>query len=90
MTIVLEIDYQAAKRKLAAQSEYLRLLDEAQAAAHAARRPHDVPILAGLVALNSDPDTDAQDIVERYDQQAMARRERQEMLRPRPHVVGAL
>lgn len=88
--IVLEIDYQAAKRKLAAQSEYLFALDIARNKARAAGFTSDAAALGNLITRASWPDTDAQDIVERYDQQTAARRERQLMLHPRPHAVGAL
>ncbi len=90
MTIVLEIDYQTAKRKLATQSEYLFSLEVARSNARKAGYPSDAAAISKLIDGACDPDTEAQDIVERYDQQAAARRERQDMLRPRPLAVGAL
>lgn len=88
--IVLEIDYQAAKRKLAAQSEYLFALEIARGKARAAGFVSDAGDLTKMIDGASWHDTDSQDIVERYDQQTAARRERQLMLSPRPYAVGAL
>lgn len=88
--IVLEIDYQAAKRKLAAQSEYLFALEIARGKARSAGFVSDAAAITKMIDGASWADTESQDTVERYDQQTAARRERQEMLRPRPHAVGAL
>lgn len=76
MPIVLEIDYQAAKRRLAAQQEYLFALEIARNKARAFGAPSDVAQLGKLIEAASWPDQASQAVVDAYHLAALARHER--------------
>jgi hypothetical protein len=91
--MVLGTDYEAAKRVLNAQAEYLFLLDATRNKAREAGYPADAEKIAELIAGAARPKPHEESIVAEYEQDALMREAQrrvhsgQAMLRPRPVVL---
>ncbi|WP_343715299.1 hypothetical protein [Inquilinus sp.] len=78
--MVLGTEYQAAKRTLAAQSEYLVLLDAARNKAREAGYPGDAETIAELIAGAARPKPHEESVVAEYEQTELMREVRKRTL----------